>query len=261
MRMARVKGEFGAFKSEYVFWGPNIQLGMMSMPPLFRMPFSVEAQIHVPEQGGSGVIVAAGSYFGGWSFYLQDGKPVAYAAASPLPLPGMQSRVEAPTALSAGTHNLLFDFDMAGEGGAMTISVDGEQVAKGQIDKRPIRLAGSGETLDTGRDTNVQSLVIMNMRGFLMARLKRSRSMLSPRNVSDNSVLNCIQKIHTTELVLLLIRIARVVERMLLRPQVIILSEEIFDLALRPLVAESRLTGTPHQRDFLCQGNGNSAPN
>ncbi len=27
------------------------------------------------------------------------------------------------------------------------------------------------------------------------------------------------------------------------------------------LVAESRLTGTPHQRDFLCQGNGNSAPN
>jgi len=55
-------------------------------------------------------------------------------------------------------------------------------------------------------------------------------------------MLNCIQKIHTTELVLLLIRIARVVERMLLRPQVIILSEEIFDLALRPLVAEPSRT-------------------
>lgn len=181
MRMARVKGEFGAFKSEYVFWGPNIQLGMMSMPPLFRMPFSVEAQIHVPEQGGSGVILAAGSYFGGWSFYLQDGKPVAYAAASPLPLPGMQSRVEAPTALSAGTHNVLFDFDMAGEGGAMTISVDGEQVAKGQIDKRPIRLAGSGETLDTGRDTNVPVSRDYKHEGVFNGEIKKVQINVKPR--------------------------------------------------------------------------------
>ena len=181
MRMARVKGEFGAFKSEYVFWGPNIQLGMMSMPPLFRMPFSVEAQIHVPEQGGSGVILAAGSYFGGWSFYLQDGKPVAYAAASPLPLPGMQSRVEAPTALSAGTHNVLFDFDMAGEGGAMTISVDGEQVAKGQIDKRPIRLAGNGETLDTGRDTNVPVSRDYKHEGVFNGEIKKVQINVKPR--------------------------------------------------------------------------------
>jgi len=180
MRMARVAGEFGAFKSRYVYWGRNIQMGMMSMPPLFRMPFSIEAEIHVPEQGGSGVIVAAGSYFGGWSFYLHDGKPVAYAAASPLLLPNMQSRVEGPAPLSAGAHRLRFDFDMAGEGGTMTISVDGEQVEIGQIAKRPIRLAGSGETFDTGRDTNTPVSRDYELEGVFNGEIKKIQVNVKP---------------------------------------------------------------------------------
>ena len=154
MRMAQVEGEHGSSRSKYVYWGRNVQLPMSSMPPIFRMPFSIEAEIDIPEQGGRGVIVAAGSYFGGWSFYLHEGKPVAYAAVSPLLLSDMQSRVEGSEPLETGLHRLLFDFDVVGEGGTMSISVDGVRVAKDKIAKRPLRLAGSGETFDTGRDTN-----------------------------------------------------------------------------------------------------------
>jgi len=153
-RVARMMMAAGTFRREHVYWGSDIRLQMMSAPPIYSMPFTIEAQIVVPEGGGNGVIVAAGSYFGGWSFYLQDGKPVAYAAVSPLPLPQMQSRIEAPAPLSPGPHTLRYDFEIAGEGGTVTIAVDGDEVASGPVARRPHILAGNGETFDTGRDSN-----------------------------------------------------------------------------------------------------------
>jgi arylsulfatase len=67
----------------------------------------------------------------------------------------MQSKIVADRVLSPGSHTLGFDFAMAGEGGTLTISVDGETVATGPVERRPKILAGNGETFDTGRDTNV----------------------------------------------------------------------------------------------------------
>lgn len=155
MRMIQAPGS--KFRTEYVYWGKGIQVQMMTAPPIYRMPFSLEAEIDVPEGGGEGVIVAAGSHFSGWSFYLDGGKPVAYAAVSPLPLPGMQSRVAATEPLTPGTHKVRYDFDMDSgkSSGTLTISVNGKAVAKGSIAQYPQILAGNGETFDTGIDTNV----------------------------------------------------------------------------------------------------------
>jgi arylsulfatase len=126
----------------------------MAAPPIIRMPFTLEANIDVPDGGGNGVIAAGGSKFGGWSFYLKDGKPVGYAAVSPLP--GGQSKVMASEPLSPGRHTVLYDFDYTGEGGQLSISVDSKEVASGTVAARPGILAGNGETFDIGRDTNTQ---------------------------------------------------------------------------------------------------------
>lgn len=142
-------------RANYVFWGKDIHLQMMSAPLITFLPFSLQAEIEVPPGGGEGVIVAAGSQFGGWSFYLDGGRPVAFASVSPLPLPGMQSKVVADRVLSPGRHIIGFEFTMAGDGGTLTITVDGETVATGPVERRPKILAGNGETFDTGRDTNV----------------------------------------------------------------------------------------------------------
>jgi len=141
-------------RSDYVYWGPNISMTLLAAPPIIRLPFTLEANIEVPEGGGNGVIAAGGSKFGGWSFYLEDGKPVGYAAVSPLP--GGQSKVTANESLSPGSHTVRYDFDYAGEGGNLTISVDGREVASGTVAARPGILAGNGETFDIGRDTNTQ---------------------------------------------------------------------------------------------------------
>jgi arylsulfatase len=142
----------GPPRTHYVFWGKNISLPGTSGPPIFALPFSLEADLDIPEGGANGVIVAAGSLFGGWSFYLKNGRPVAYGAVSQLP--GQQFRVAAEKPIPPGAHQLRFDFDASGKGGEMRISVNGTEVARGDVPMRPFILAGGGETFDIGRDRN-----------------------------------------------------------------------------------------------------------
>ena len=157
VRGRRMAGQSGVPpRLNYVYWGPGIHLQFGVAPPIFYLPFSLEAEVEIPVQGGEGVITAAGSRFGGWSFYLDEGRPVAYASVSGLPLAGAQSRVAADQALTPGRHLITFDFDATtDQGGTLSIVVDGMKVASGSIAKRPKMLAGNGETFDTGRDTNV----------------------------------------------------------------------------------------------------------
>ena len=142
-------------RTEYTYWGRDIQLQLGVAAPIFFLPFTVTADVDIPAGGGEGVMLAAGSQFGGWSFYLNGGVPTAFASISGLPIEGGQSRVTADSPLSPGEHTVVYDFMPAGAGGTLTISVDGEQVASGDIARRPTMLAGNGETFDTGRDTNV----------------------------------------------------------------------------------------------------------
>lgn len=149
MRQLQGKGP----QREYTYWGPDISVPMALSPPIFFLGFSITAEIEVPKQGASGVLVAAGSHFGGWSFYLMDNVPVAQASLSPFP--EGQARLTSGTPLSPGKHSVRFDFKPQGGGGILRILVDGEQQFEGSIDQRPLVMAGLGETFDTGRDSNV----------------------------------------------------------------------------------------------------------
>ena len=175
VRGRRMAGQSGASpRLKYVYWGTDIHLQFGVAPPIFYLPFSLEAEVEIPQQGGEGVITAAGSKFGGWSFYLHEGRPVAYASVSGLPLPGAQSRVSADQALDPGPHLITFDFNANRKaGGTLTILVDGKEVARGTIAKRPQMLAGNGETFDTGRDTNVPVSPDYQREGVFNGRIKR----------------------------------------------------------------------------------------
>lgn len=140
------------FAMKKTLWGPDIRLSMFAAPPIFMMPFSIEAEIVVPENGGDGVILAAGSFFGGWSFFLNKGVPAAVAAISPLP--GGSSEISAERKLAAGPHTIGYEFNPQGSSGELRITVDGEEWAQGTVSNRPQMMAGGGETFDTGRDSN-----------------------------------------------------------------------------------------------------------
>ena len=114
---------------------------------------AVAADVVVPEQGASGVIVAQGGAFGGWSLYLRaDGVPV-YCYN----LLGLEStKVAGSQPLAPGRRRvaMVFDYDGGGpgRGGAVTLLVDGEPVGEGRLERTVPLVFSLDETCDVGRD-------------------------------------------------------------------------------------------------------------
>jgi arylsulfatase len=146
---------YGSRRTDWVYWGRDITVSYDAAPPMAARSFSLTADITVPPAGGNGVLVANGSWFGGWAFYLKDGRPVAHEAFSQQPQD--QFHVAAAAPLPPGPAALRYDFDFdgggPGKGGLMRISVNGKEVARGRIERTITLRAGLGETFDVGYDT------------------------------------------------------------------------------------------------------------
>ncbi len=139
------------------YWGAGISIPFNDAPPMHSRSFSIEAELQDGGEGIEGVVLALGSKFGGWSFYVDDGRPVAFQSFSEIP--ENQFRVTGDP-LPAGDVTLRYEFTYDGggrnKGGTMRIFVNGEPAGEGRIEKT-IRLpAGFSETFDTGRDTGEQ---------------------------------------------------------------------------------------------------------
>jgi hypothetical protein len=113
---------------------------------------SITADLEIPVGGANGVILAQAGRFGGWSLYLRDGKPTyCYNFL------GLQEfKVSAPEALVAGkaTVRLNFDYDGGGmgKGGTATILVNGNEVARGRIERTQGIIFSADETAGVGQD-------------------------------------------------------------------------------------------------------------
>jgi arylsulfatase len=113
---------------------------------------TITAELEIPREGASGVILTQGGRFGGWSLYMKDGKP-AYTYNF---LGLSRDTVAADRPLAAGKATVVLDFkydgDGLGKGGVATLSVNGEQVASGRIQKTQPLLFSADETADVGLD-------------------------------------------------------------------------------------------------------------
>ncbi|TWU03033.1 Arylsulfatase [Symmachiella macrocystis] len=113
---------------------------------------TITAKLEIPKDGASGVILAQGGRFGGWSLYMKDGKP-AYTYNF---LGLSQDTIAAKDKIPAGPAEVKLDFKYdgggAGKGGKATISVNGEVVAEGRIKKTQPLMFSADETADVGLD-------------------------------------------------------------------------------------------------------------
>ena len=103
--------------------------------------------------GESGVIATQGGIFGGWSLYLDDGRPVFSSTFGD----GTNFRFESETALPEGPQTLVMDFaydgDGMGKGGVATVRVGDTVYGTGRVEiTTPLRFS-TEETLDFGSDT------------------------------------------------------------------------------------------------------------
>jgi len=133
-------------------------------PNLLNTSFAVTAEIEVPQSGVEGMIVTAGGRFGGYGFYVVNGKPTFTWNL----LDAKRVKWQAADALTPGKHTLEFDFKYdglgfstlafnsvsgLGRGGSGTLKVDGKVVATETMDHTIPIIFTVEETFDIGADT------------------------------------------------------------------------------------------------------------
>ncbi len=114
---------------------------------------SVTAEVEIPKGGASGVIIAQGGAFAGWSLYLHEGKPKYCHNLAGL----MRFYVEGTRKVPAGKHQVRMEFAYDGgglaKGGTSTLFIDGKKVGEGRINATVPMIYSADETCDLGVDT------------------------------------------------------------------------------------------------------------
>jgi len=113
---------------------------------------TITADVQVPQGGAKGVIVCQGGRFGGWSLYLNQGKPTYVYN-----LVGLErTTVAAAQALPAGKATIILDFAYdgggLGKGATATLLVNGKQVGQKRIARTTAGVFSLDEGADVGMD-------------------------------------------------------------------------------------------------------------
>jgi arylsulfatase len=113
---------------------------------------SITAEVDIPEHGGRGVILAQGGRFGGWSFYIKDGKPAYTYNWLGLKRYTIAGEKPAPAGKAVIKYEFVYDEGGTGKGGLGAISVNGKKVAEGRIEKTQGMFFSADEGADVGQD-------------------------------------------------------------------------------------------------------------
>ena len=145
----------GSGRKHFDFWGKDVSLPANTEPVPIARSFTLNADLRLDSASASGAVMAFGSRFGGWSLYLDKGRPAFVAARSTDP--DEITRVVADKALPQGPVKLTMRFAVAmpGSPATVTLSANGAQLASGRLPTSMLMAAGNGETLDVGRDLGV----------------------------------------------------------------------------------------------------------
>jgi arylsulfatase len=113
---------------------------------------TITAEVEIPRGGANGVILAQAGRFGGWSLYLSGGK-LAYTYNW---IGRERYKVAAAQPLAAGKAMIRVDFAYdgggRGKGATARLSVNGNQVAEGRIERTNANLFSADEGADVGQD-------------------------------------------------------------------------------------------------------------
>jgi arylsulfatase A-like enzyme len=111
---------------------------------------TLTAEIGVPESGASGVVIAQGGSFGGWSLYAKDGK-LRYCYNF---LGLRQFTVDSDRPLPTGLHQVRMEFHYdgggLGKGGDVVLFVDGDKIGAGRVDATVAMIFSADESCDVG---------------------------------------------------------------------------------------------------------------
>ena len=153
-RLVTPRPSVTAGRKEFTYSAPILGTPQATAPNVLNRSFTITAKVNVPDgKAAEGMLMTAGGRFGGWAFYLHQGKPVFVHNLADL----MRFRIESSVPIRSGKHTLVFDFKYDGggfgKGGLGTIKIDDAETASQKLPHTtPIALEAS-ETFDVGADT------------------------------------------------------------------------------------------------------------
>jgi arylsulfatase len=163
-RLVAPRPNITAGRAEFVYTMPMTGLPQGDSPLLLNASYTITADIEVPKGGAEGMILTSGGRFGGYGFYILEGKPVFLWNLVNL----KRVKWEGPEALSPGKHTIEFDFkydglgigtlaynNMSGIGrsGTGTLKVDGKVVDTKEMKRTLPIILQWDEAFDIGSDT------------------------------------------------------------------------------------------------------------
>jgi arylsulfatase A-like enzyme len=163
-RIVAPRPNITAGRTEFVYTRPMVGLPQGDSPFLLDSSYTITADITVPKGGAEGMILTSGGRFGGYGFYLLEGKPVFLWNLVDL----KRIKWEGPEALTPGKHTVEFDFEYDGLGigtlafnnmsglgrpGTGTLKVDGKAVQTIKMERTLPMILQWDESFDIGSDT------------------------------------------------------------------------------------------------------------
>ncbi len=143
-----------AGRTHFTYYPGAVGIPEGSAPDLKNKSFSITANVDIPKDNddAEGILVAQGGRFAGWSFFLDDGKPIfAYNF-----LGADRTLIKSTQKVPVGASNIRFDFEFdggkPGAGATGKLFINDKPVGEGRIAKTVPYRWGLDETFDVGQD-------------------------------------------------------------------------------------------------------------
>jgi hypothetical protein len=132
----------------------NVQRGMT--PRIQGRSYAIEAQLHVPEGGAEGVVVANADFIGGYALWV-DEQGLLTHTYSFLGVDTFKQVASEPLPTGDVSVKLLFESDAPkpGAGGKVTLWTNDKQVAEGRLEHTVPIAFTSYSGMDIGRDNGL----------------------------------------------------------------------------------------------------------
>ncbi|HSW18175.1 MAG TPA: arylsulfatase [Ramlibacter sp.] len=149
---AEGRPSLNAGRSRFVYRGEVSRIHADAAPVTVGRSFAITACVALAHEGQSGVLASHGGPFGGYAFFLQQGRlAFHYNAIAPV-----QTTVVSVAPVALGEHELsvIFDIDerVPGAGGTIRLLVDGVERGQGRVE-RTLRTFMNSEGFNVGVDT------------------------------------------------------------------------------------------------------------
>jgi arylsulfatase len=141
-------------RKTFTYYPGQVALPNEAAPRILNKSWTLTADFEVPKGGAEGMIATHGGLAGGYGLYVREGKPTFVYNYLALERPTFTGK----NALPAGKVRLAVDFKYEGEegergrGATLTMTVNGEKVAQGHLERTiPLQIS-LGEGMDIGMD-------------------------------------------------------------------------------------------------------------